>query len=134
LVIALVCVSLFANTSTKVPFLRDFLVLMVLKLDYFMEINYAQSVDIQWIDDAFLMVHAVWSGQSCVIKQRFMEWFENNLYEGEVIIVDTDAIDSVIAGTICHGYGEIFRIRKGQIVASFVGNNIFEKFKQYVEK
>jgi hypothetical protein len=60
-----------------------------------MDINYVQSVDIQWIDDAFLMVHATWSRHSCVIKHHFIEYFENNLYEGEAIIVDTDAIDSL---------------------------------------
>lgn len=54
-------------------------------------------------------------------------------YSGKIIVIDTDCmtpdLQTKVLGEICHGWGEIFIIHRGQITKKYLGKGSFAKFK-----
>jgi len=102
-------------------------------------ITNTDDINVSSIDDGVIIVLAVWSGPAhanCIATIK--ELYKQN-YTGQIFVIDNDCMldndfQLVTFGKVCHGWGEIFIVKGGQITQQFRTGDSFKNFKVYYDE
>jgi hypothetical protein len=96
-------------------------------------IENSHLLDIANIEDAILIVYAVWSKQAVINCKKVIRCLYDQNYSSEIIVIDSECMQPdfqiKIFGQVCEGWGEIFIIRRGKIIKKHLGKDCFTNFK-----
>ncbi len=96
-----------------------------------------EQFKIDTVKDGVIMVWVNWSIGYLNCKYS-IEYLQDKNYQGQIFIIDTDSIQADTRKNIfnskLHGWGEIFLIKHGQIIESFLGKESSVAFKTYIDK
>jgi hypothetical protein len=99
-------------------------------------ITNTENLNVGSIGDGVIIVLAVWSGPAHANCIATIKELYNQNYTGQIFVIDNDCMldnefQLVTFGQVCHGWGEIFIVKAGQIIQQFRTRDSFEKFKVY---
>ena len=101
-------------------------------------IETSANLDLTNVENGVLIVYAAWSQQAvnnCV--ETIQTLYQQN-YNVQIIVIDTDCMTAdfqiKMLGQVCHGWGEIFVIRKGDIKEKYLGKDSFYKYKDHCDQ
>jgi len=89
------------------------------------------------IENGVIMVWVNWSVGYLNCKYS-IECLQDKKYSGQIFIIDIDTIQADFQKTVLksrlNGWGEIFLIKNGQVIESFLGKESSIAFKTYIDK
>ena len=93
--------------------------------------------NIQQVKDGVITIWVNWSIGYLNCKYS-IEYLHDKNYQGHIYIIDTDLIQADFQKNVLksriNGWGEIFVIKNGQVIESFLGKESSVAFKIYLDK
>ncbi len=96
------------------------------------------QLQIDKIESGILIAWVTWSGPGIINSLNAINYLYGSDYTGQIFIIDIDSINPDLQidtfGTVLHGWGEIFIIKKGQIAKAFQGKDSSANFIAYLDQ